>query len=171
MSAARRAVAGSATIDPALVDSAAAAVESSRGALALWLRRDYRGGMGAWDLAIMGRKIAILIPRLLASSFVELQTVCALIALIIALFTHEHYRPFKTPSLNSLESLGLSCACAVLLFGLLFSAASPVSPSFNTRPALAIACMFVIGASIAVFCAGAIGHTCASHGRRFLFMI
>jgi len=81
----------------------------------------YRKPCFIWEFVILYRKIAIVFVSVFLAAFnVPVQALTAMFILMIAFYLQEHYEPYETEALNSLEKKSIICSSITIYCGLYF---------------------------------------------------
>ena len=108
------------------------------------LYRRYRPGHHYFELAILGRKLGIVIGILFFNSVVP-QACVALAALLIGLGVQMITQPFITSRVNRLESIGVACSAVIVLCGLiLYGTAESGSKGVTTFVGVVVVIIIVV---------------------------
>ena len=78
--------------------------------------RRYKVRYFLWELAILFRKLGIVVGVLLVTSGVT-RAIIAFLVILISAGAHMRYQPYLSSRVNRLESIHLVCACVVLAAG------------------------------------------------------
>jgi hypothetical protein len=81
----------------------------------------YRKKTFFWEFVILYRKICVVFISVFLVQFnVEVQALTAMLVLILSFFIQEHYEPYDTDELNSLEKKSILCSAVTIFCGLYF---------------------------------------------------
>jgi len=81
----------------------------------------YRKACFIWEFVILYRKISIVFVSVFLASFnIPVQALTAMFILMISFYLQEHYEPYETEALNSLEKKSIICSALTIYCGLYF---------------------------------------------------
>lgn len=103
----------------------------------------YLPGLGWYELAVMGRKLAVVVGQLFFASNPLGQALVIQVALLGAVAVHQRYLPYAEPELNHVESALLLCGLLVLIFGVLMFSSSSVVITWITVGVIVLAIAIV----------------------------
>lgn len=136
--------------EPTFVVNTSSRLDGKLPFVAACLGRDYRREFYYYELAILVRKVAILVPEVFFTTYPALQATFTVIVLLMALSLHSHVRPFRSDALNWLEFVSLALSSLILLAGLVFNAGE--FPSQTTEDTVARLVIVAIAAAITYMC-------------------
>ena len=108
----------------------------------------YRGGMGYYELVIMGRKLGVVGAQLFFTAKPVIQATVIQVALIFALAIHARVQPYVRPELNRVESGLIICGLVVLTFGVMMFHTGSVLVAWITVGIIVVCTAVVVGVVI-----------------------